>query len=673
MKMPETKSQYYALVGGLDLESAALSKPAGLVIAAQNYEQSALQGYERVGGFERFDGRSRPSDAGYVVLGQGSAWSGVVVGNTVNGLTSGATGKVIQIRNSTQLVLTRVTGSFTSGETIRVGATAVGAFTQTPGDITGFDDNGLKALAANDYRADIGAVPGSGPIRGVAVLDATVYAWRDNAGGTAGAIHKSTSSGWSAVALGRELAFTAGSGTSPAEGATITKGGVSAVVRRVVLQTGTWAAGTAAGRFIIDAPTGGSFSAGAFTAGVTATCSGAETQITLLPGGRLDYVAYNFTGATNTRRLYGADGVNPGFEFDGTVYVPIRTGMAVDTPVHCTAHQNHLFFSFRGSVQHSGIGSPYQWTVVSGAAELGAGAEVTGFLAAPGEPNTAALLVFTETRTMVLYGTSSADWKFTTFSPNVGAKRWSGQNLGMPVVLDALGVAVLQQSQAFGNFDRLPVSARIQRLVSGALVSCSVVSRSTNRMRAFFSDGTGLSITPLAEGLAFMPLAYDRAPRVACEAVINGVTRTFFGSDDGFIYEADVGRSFDGRVITAWLKLAFDHSRSPVARKRFRRVDLEVKPSSACELQVQAEFDLGDPDVGLTAIQSLQVSGAGLSWDSANWDTSFWDAPAHQSRKVRLDGVGSSMSLLVYGSSADQLPHVLQSVTTLFTPRRGTR
>lgn len=671
MDFPQTKTQNFTLVGGLDVETAQYSRAPGLCMGGYNYESSQETGYERIGGYERFDGRPRPSDATYKILQASSTFTGVSVGDIVNGQTSSATGKVIEVRASNQLVLTKVTGTFTAGENIRVGVTVKGVYASDASNINSFDDNTYSALAAADYRSDIGAVPGSGPGRGVAVLNGTVYAFRDNAGGTALGIYKSTASGWSAITLYKEVSFTAGSGAAPAEGATITKGAVSATVKRVVLQTGTWAGGTAAGRFIISNVTGGNFSAGAFTAGVAATCSGAETQISLLPGGRLDHVVYNFTGATTTERIYGCDGVNPGFEFDGDVLVPIRTGMTLDTPRHVACHRNHLFFAFKGSAQHSGIQAPYQWTVVTGAAELTVGQDITGFANLPGDVDSAPLMIFSDTRTTVIYGTSSADWKPTTYSTSIGAQRWSSQNIGNPVVLNSLGITPVIQTAEFGNFVIPPASDRVRSYLKSKTTTASVVNRNVNRLRYFFSDGDGMSVTAVGDKLSFMPIHYGSlVVRCATEAQISGVSRNFFMSDDGYVYEGDVGRSFDGSAIEAWVKLAFNHVASPMLKKRFRKVSIEAKPQSACSFSVQGEYSLGVIDISPTATTSVSFAGNGGLYDISNWDQCYYDAPAQTVQGVRMDGVGTSLSLTIYHTSAKELPHLLQSVTTSYTPRR---
>jgi hypothetical protein len=368
--------------------------------------------------------------------------------------------------------------------------------------------------------------------------------------------------------------------------------------------------------------------------------------------------------------LYGADGKNRGFEFDGTVLVPIATGMAADTPLHCSAHKNHLFFSFRASVQHSGIGSPYAWTAVLGAAELATGEDVTGFQSPPGSSRASALMIFSESRSLVLYGDSAATWQLTTFTPYVGAQRYSSQNIGSPVVLDAQGVSIVTQSQEFGDFNRSPVSMRIRRALAGLVVTASVVNRIKNRMRVFFSNGEALSITAVAGTLAFTTFNYGKTVSCTSSAMVSGVNRTFFGGTDGFVYEADVGRSFDGATIIAFAKLAFNIAKSPGVKKRFRWADVELKPQSACSLQIQGEYSLGDVDVGLSDVYIKTVRGTGGAYDLSSYDLSYYDTPTQSTLKVRLDGAGTSLSLTFYSEAANELPHELQSVNTFYSPRR---
>ena len=57
----------------------------------------------------------------------------------------------------------------------------------------------IDGYTAFDGRLDntlAQAVPGSGPVRGVWLYNGDVFAWRDNAGGTALVMHKATAGGW---------------------------------------------------------------------------------------------------------------------------------------------------------------------------------------------------------------------------------------------------------------------------------------------------------------------------------------------------------------------------------------------------------------------------------------------------------------------------------------------
>ena len=261
-RMPNTRVQPdgTTIAGGMDIVGSPIYAKPGRARIAYNYEWSTGGGLERIAGIEPFDGRPSPSAAVYVYLECSATIAGISLGDTVDGATSGASGKVVYLSGA-YIGLTRVTGSFEL-EDLEVSAVVKATLSNLSPAVDGFLDNTLAKLAADDYQADITKVPGSGRVRGVAILNSEVYAWRDNAGATAMAIHKATSSGWDEVEMFHQISFTAGS-TEYEEADTLTQGSATSTVKRVVLESGSWGAGTAAGRFIITAPSGGVFSAGA--------------------------------------------------------------------------------------------------------------------------------------------------------------------------------------------------------------------------------------------------------------------------------------------------------------------------------------------------------------------------------------------------------------------------
>jgi hypothetical protein len=85
---------------------------------------------------------------------------------------------------------------------------------------------------------------------------------------------------------------------------------------------------------------------------------------------------------------------------------------------------------------------------------------------------------------------------------------------------------------------------------------------------------------------------------------------------------------------------------------------------------VQGEYSLGQPDIGLTSATEIERGGEGAYFDLTNYDESYYDTPRHAINRVRLDGVGTSLSLSVVSQSDKELSHTLQSASVLYTPRR---
>jgi hypothetical protein len=274
------------LRGGLNLVTPAIATPAGNCIAALNYEPE-IRGYSRIAGYERFDGRPRPSKASYWVLNFDAGSAAITAGQVVTGATSGATG--IAVIDGTLssgsygsgnaigfLVLYGVTGTFQDNENLQVSAAtkcvANGVATERGADNDTDDKTWLRA-AITATRAIIQQVPGSGPVRGVWVYGGALYAFRNNVGATACIMYKSTANGWVAQDLGKIVKFTTGTAAYQ-ELETLTRGGVTSIIRRVILTSGTWAGGNAAGYLVISNITGGSY-----TAGVATTPTGSATLI----------------------------------------------------------------------------------------------------------------------------------------------------------------------------------------------------------------------------------------------------------------------------------------------------------------------------------------------------------------------------------------------------------
>jgi hypothetical protein len=167
-KFPRVVPDFVAFGGGLDIVTPPLFMPSGFARAAQNYEADSNGGYARITGYERSDGRPSPSDAAYAII--SITLTGTIsAGNTVTGGTSAATGVVIATASG-YVAVTKVVGTFVSGETLKVGGITQATTTSvaiTDGASTAILHAQYKNLAADQYRADISAIPGSGNVLGI--------------------------------------------------------------------------------------------------------------------------------------------------------------------------------------------------------------------------------------------------------------------------------------------------------------------------------------------------------------------------------------------------------------------------------------------------------------------------------------------------------------------------
>ncbi len=682
MKLPkvQVQTEYTRFRKGLDLESPSLSVDPGALLYGMNYMCGSLGGYKRIDGYERFSGQTSPSAGVYYYAPCTFTAGGPAVGDTVTGVSSGSTGVVITV-GAAYINITKRSAAFNATENFTVGGVTKGTLTAAmseSGETTALLDATAKNATADVYRADIAAPTGTRPVRGLALLNGILYAFVDNAGGTAGLIYKQTASGWSNVPLMSQISFTTGT-AAIAEGNTIIQAvsGATALVKRVVVESGTWAAGTAAGRLIINTITGTFNATNLLTVGGAnkATASSLATAITITVGGRYECIVHNFSGSTDTKRIYGCDGVNKGFEFDGTVYVPINTGMTTDTPQHVGVFSEHLFFSFRASTQHSSPGDPYQWSAVVGAGELGIGDDVSGYLV---EAQT--LLISSRNSTHALSGSGADNWLLEPVSAEIGAIPWTLQNISKAHCLDDRGLIQITRSSDFGDFNFGTVSRQVQRIMNDirSVVAASSVHRDLNQYRLYGSDRTGVCVTIGSGkyGLEYYSTQFVYPVTVAC--TVSGEDSTgkdvvFFGSTAGMVYQASKGSSFDGEPIEAVIWMPFNNSKSPTTLKTYRKATIEMSSDGYSPLRFGVEFSYGDPDIQSHIAQSIAVQGAGGYWDLSDWDEFNYDTAVVASPSFAMEGDGFNASLIVYSNTDLDLGHRLDGAIVHYTPRRLVR
>ena len=600
MNFPPVKYELVRLQGGLDQVTPTLSLASGIARRAANFECSINGGYTRIAGYERFDGKPSPSAAIYNLF-LCTLTGPVAVGDEIAGMSTGAVGKVILVEGGS-VVVTREVGTFIASEGIAVTGGQVGTIDEILGiAVDGLQDATYAALAANEYRGDIGQVPGSGPVRGVSYFKDTVYAWRNNEAGTALKMYESSPAGWVELDLG----------------------------------------------------------------------------VTLAPGGRVVNVIGNVFGGPSGKRMYGADGANKGFEFDGENYVQITTGMGVDTPSQVAVHKSHLFFSFGASLQFSGIADAYVWSPVVGAGELAMTDVITNLIQLPGDQSSGALGVYTRSDTSILYGTSAEDFKLSSYNSGTGALAYTAQTMDQAYVMDDRGVLGLGTSLNFGNFVTATLTMNIRPFIQARrnLASASAVNREKGQYRVFFSDRNALYITIInGKLLGSMPVQFNCAVTCCVEGETpDGAETSFFGDDDGFVCRLDSGTSFDGAPIPANLNLVFNASGSPRILKRYRKASIEMTGDSYAEVSFGYDMAYGSNRVG-QAVDAVYDNDLRSSyWDEMNWDNFVFDGVGVSPTEVDLQGTAENLSIRLSSVSALLQPFTVNSLLIHYSMRRGLR
>lgn len=697
--MPAVQYDMVKLSGGVDQITPTLSLAPGVARRASNFECNITGGYTRISGYERFDGKPSPSDAQYALV-RGVISGTITLGDTLTGSVSGKSAKVIAVKSG-EIVVTRMTGNYEVGDVLSNASGNVMTVTEVTTAASPAQDAAYQLLAADEYRSVISAVPGSGPVRGVAYFNDYVYAWRDNAAGTELKLYKSSGLGWTLIPFGQRIQFSNGS-VEPVDGNVFN--GVSslaiATVRHVVVLSGDWSTNDAAGYITITGHTG------TFTnnetlakAGVTfATMVGNVTPVTFLPGGRVRTDVASFEGYSDSPTMYGCDGVNPGFElYANDLFVPITTGMAIDKPANVIAHKGHLFFAFGESIQHSAPGQPHNFDPVSGAGEIVVSAPVTEMIVLPGNQSTGAMGVFTRNDTYVLYGTGSDSWNLTQFNVGTGAIPFTGQNMNDTYVLDDRGVLSMTTSLNYGNFETATLTFELRPFMQArrSLATASCLNREKSQYRVFFSDGSGLYLTIVnGQKVGAMPVSFPNPVSCMVEGEKpDGSETAFFGSTNGYVYRLDVGGNFDGEDIAASIDLVYNSIGSPRVLKRYRKASVEVTGDSYVEFEFGYNLGYTSPYIrqpmgtltgatlenGVSPENLLANYGNDSTdlrdayWDAFNWDHFTWDRGEYTPSEFSINGTAENISLRIASVSNLYRPFTVNTVILHYTPRRGIR
>ncbi len=411
----------------------------------------------------------------------------------------------------------------------------------------------------------------------------------------------------------------------------------------------------------------GGLTAGMYKSSVAGWVEVDTSAAPLEPSGNYIFTEYNFKALSDSLSMIWVDGVNKARVFDGTtIEVSDNSGLlTLDKPINLAVHNERLFLAYEGGyINYTEVGDPLLWTGTAG--ELGIGREITNLISSVG--NT--LIIFCDEAIKLLKGTAdTSTWTLETFHSGMGAYTETAVRLlGSIFFMDDRGVIDLRAVQEFGDFGSSTISQNIQRTLydNKDKITVASVHKEYNQYRLFLNNGVGIYFSFKSNqfrGITFMKFPRPVMKITTGEDSVGNVV-SFFASDTGYVYQMDIGTSFDSEPINTRLTTTYYHYGSPRNWKRFKSMSIEIDREDPIALAIRPDFDYGDPSIprGTTGtIESIVSAGY---WGEGVYGVIRYSSSLVNNRSIYyIKGVGSNMNLSIAAASKYNKPHTIQNIT----------
>ena len=362
---------------------------------------------------------------------------------------------------------------------------------------------------------------------------------------------------------------------------------------------------------------------------------------------KLRHVQFNFGGVN---RVCFVDGVNEAIIYDGAHWEEIKSAnsggyiagtdhnngngtgggdSALNRPSLCAVFKNHLFLAGDktnlSAIAHSAPNDPYQFEISTNAGQLAAGFDVVQI-----KPFRDNMFVFGSNSVKKITVNSSEKFSLEDVTSNVGCVAPDSvvEVGGDLVFMSPSGLRPIAGTSRIGDVELAPLSMEIHSKLVDAIANYDmadldgVVIRSKNQLRYFIGDATDAAIVDSAVG--FIGALTENSGSLKWEfGELLGIRTSCCTSDyigtqeiilhgdyDGFVYQQDVGTSFNGDDILAVYATPYLDFGETEQRKIMRKVNTFVRAEGPVEMLLSVTYDWGDPDAVLPSTYTQNLIGA---------------------------------------------------------------
>ena len=388
-----------------------------------------------------------------------------------------------------------------------------------------------------------------------------------------------------------------------------------------------------------------------------------------LAGGKCRFADFNFNG---THKIAIVDGANyPAIYDDSLNSVTYMTAPTdLQGASHVAIFKGTVFYAKGNNLHFSAPFNETDFTAANGAGVISVSHTITGLIVFREQ-----LIIFSRNKIQRLVGTTVADFAVQPITDSIGCLDSDTiQEVGGDIMyLAPDGLRLLSATDRIGDFGLEvasdPIASDAKQFTDVSVSYSSIVIREKAQYRIFGYVGSEQAQT--AQGLIATKFSAQGASNVAW-ATTAGIKayvadskytssseQIVFANEDGYVYELEVGTSFDGQPIEAIYESPYMAVTDPRTRKTFYKLTTYLELEGAVTLTLGVKYDF-DRDRGFTVLQpqvdTIQSTGSAVFFygnPAAVYNTATYGGVLDSVYENNLVGSGKTISLRISDNSTN--------------------